>query len=91
MPTSCNAIKIANPNAPDGTYTIDPDGAGYASYWVMNGIATTRFDPPNWCSALGLQMVVPCTKAHLDQVRNLYGKNAYIQTVPGIYGEAAGN
>jgi carbon monoxide dehydrogenase subunit G len=27
---SCKEIKIANASSPDGTYTIDPDGAGGA-------------------------------------------------------------
>jgi hypothetical protein len=106
-PASCKAIKLANPAATDGTYTIDPDGSGpfgslsvwcdmttdgggYTSYNVDDGLDTARFDDPNSCSAVGLQMVVPRTLAHLNALYAKYG-SSYFQFVPGIYGLAAGD
>lgn len=106
-PTSCRAIKKANAAAADGNYTIDPDGkgiypalqvfcdmttdgGGYTSLAVDNGISTSRFDQANSCTALGLQMVIPRTNAHLQALYAKYGA-AYFQTIPGVYGKAAGN
>lgn len=105
-PTTCLAIKAAMPNAADGDYVIDPDGAGalppltafcdmttdgggYTMYAVTGGISTNRFDQENSCTALGLKMIVPRSKAHLSAMWNKYGAS-YFTTVPGVYGLAGG-
>jgi hypothetical protein len=107
VPTSCKAIKTGNPTAVSGDYVIDPDGVGlfgsltvycdmttdgggYTSYKIDEGITTSRFDEPNSCTAIGLKMVIPRTLAHLQA---LYAKytGGYFQTIPGVYGLAAGN
>ena len=105
--TSCSAIKQANPNATDGNYVIDPDGAGpfapitvfcdmttdgggYTSYAITGGISTSRYDQANSCQAVGLQIAVPRTQAHLNAMFTKYGSD-YFKVVPGVYGLAAGN
>ncbi len=106
-PISCKAIKTSNPAAADGSYTIDPDGAGplgslsvwcdmttdgggYTSYAIDGGISTTRYDQANSCTALGLNMVIPRTQAHLNALFAKY-TIAYFSIVPGVYGLAAGD
>lgn len=107
LPTSCVAIKQANPSAADGNYTVDidgvgprspitvfcdmtTDGGGYLSYAISGGIPTTRFDQANSCTALGMNIAIPRTKAHLTALHTKYGAG-YFQTVPGVYGLAAVN
>lgn len=106
-PPSCKAIKNALPASTDGDYMIDPDGSGplgaikvycdmttdgggYTMYPVTGGISTSRFDQASSCDAVGLKMVIPRTKAHLASLYKKYGAS-YFQTVPGVYGLAAGN
>ncbi len=105
--TSCLAIKQGNPAAASGDYTIDidgpgprapitvycdmtTDGGGYTQYRVTGGISTSRFDQANSCTALGLKIAVPRTEAHLRAMHAKYGPS-FFQTVPGVYGLAAGN
>jgi hypothetical protein len=106
-PPTCKAIKNALPGSADVDYMIDPDGSGplaaikvycdmttdgggYTMYPVTGGISTSRFDQANSCDALGLKLVIPRTKAHLASLYKKYG-TSYFQTVPGVYGLAAGN
>jgi hypothetical protein len=107
MYPSCYALKTARPSTADGQYAIDPDGAGalpsnsvycdmttdgggYTYYPVTSGVSTTRYDQANTCQTVGLQMVVPRTLPHLTTLWNRYGET-YFQTVPGVYGLAAGS
>lgn len=107
VPQTCKEIKTAIPDSTDGDYTVDPDGAGalpsikvfcdmttdgggYTMYGVTGGISTTNKDQANSCTAIGLKMIIPRTKAHLSAMWKKYGAS-YFQTVPGIYGKAAGN
>jgi hypothetical protein len=107
IPQTCKEIKTAIPAATDGDYTVDPDGAGalpsikvfcdmttdgggYTMYGVTGGISTINKDQANSCTAIGLKMIIPRTKAHLSAMWKKYGAS-YFQTVPGIYGKAAGN
>lgn len=64
------------------------DGGGYTMYGVTGGISTTRFDQANSCTAIGLQLAVPRTKAHLAALFKKYGAS-FFATVPGVYGLAA--
>ena len=66
------------------------DGGGYTSYAVDNGISTFRYDAPNSCTAIGLQMIIPRTQAHLNALFAKY-TIAYFSIVPGVYGLEAGN
>ena len=66
------------------------DGGGYTSVAVKTGISTSRFDQPNSCTAMGLKIAIPRTKAHLTALVNKY-TIAYFQTVPGVTGTKAGN
>lgn len=84
---------------PDGTGAFAPlsvfcdmttDGGGYTSYVIDNGISTSRFDQANSCTALGLNLVVARTAAHLAALFGKYG-DGYFRTVPGVYGLAAGD
>jgi len=65
------------------------DGGGYTMYGVTGGISTNRFDQVNSCNAIGLQLVIPRTKAHLAALYKKYTAK-YFATVPGVYGLAAG-
>jgi hypothetical protein len=84
---------------PDGSGPFAPlsvwcdmttDGGGYTYYPVDNGVDTSRYDQANSCTAVGLQMVVPRTLAHLNALYAKYTMT-YFQIVPGVYGLAAGN
>jgi hypothetical protein len=84
---------------PDGAGALPPitvtcdmttDGGGYTYYAINAGIPTTRFDQANSCTAVGLNMAVPRTQAHLNAMFAKYGI-AYFTTVPGVYGLAAGD
>jgi hypothetical protein len=66
------------------------DGGGYTMYPVTGAISTTRYDQPNTCTALGMQLAIPRSQAHLDAMKNKYGMG-YLAVVPGVYGIAAGN
>lgn len=77
-----------------GTLTVfcdmTTDGGGYTYYPVTGGVATTSYSEANSCTAVGLQMVIPRTAAHLNAMWTKYG-SGYFKTVPGVYGLAAGN
>ncbi|MFO0665395.1 MAG: fibrinogen-like YCDxxxxGGGW domain-containing protein [Polyangiaceae bacterium] len=67
------------------------DGGGYTYYPINgNGISTTRFDQANSCQAVGLNLAVPRTLAHLTAMFNKY-TISHFKIVPGVYGLAAGN
>jgi hypothetical protein len=93
---SCDAIKEAEPSSPSGEYGIrtetgvtrvycdmDTDGGGYDYYPVLAGRRTYRSSDPNSCQDVGLQMVVPRTKAHWAAMLNRYG-HTYFSVLPGI-------
>ena len=95
-PASCADIKRGNPNAPSGDYTINPkgygntsvycdmttDGGGY-TYKPVNGRTTYRSTDHNTCKELGMDIVVPRTKAHWSAMIGRYG-NSWFGVVPGI-------
>ncbi len=66
------------------------DGGGYTFFEVTGGISTNRFDEPNTCQSLGLQLLVPRTEAHYKSFMARYPASSRT-TVPGIYGLVAGN
>jgi hypothetical protein len=66
------------------------DGGGHTFYEVIGGIPTSRYDEPNTCQTLGLQLLVPRTRAHYESLIALYPPNSRT-TVPGIYSMVAGN
>jgi hypothetical protein len=61
------------------------DGGGYTYFNVSEGIRTYARQDPDSCKALGLQMVVPRTKAHFQAMVDMYGME-YFNLVPGVYG-----
>jgi len=95
------ATNVANGNYmidPDGVGALPAlsmycdmtsDGGGYGSYPVTGGIITNRHDQANSCAPLGLKMVIPRTKAHMDALFAKYGLG-YFAVVPGVYGTVGG-
>lgn len=66
---------------------METDGGGYTYYPIDGdgGISTSRYDAANNCTALGLQLAVWRTKAHMHAMLHKYGTQ-YFATVPGVYG-----
>ena len=74
------------------------DGGGYTFYPITNGISTKKSDAHNSCKALGMNIVVPRTKAHFHAMYNKYkvgGSDGntvnYFEVVPGITKNFDGN
>lgn len=99
LPTSCLAIRTANPTAGTGIYRIDvdgngvqpaldvqcdmvTDGGGYTHYLIVGGNTTYAADDNNSCRALGLDLVIPRSRAHALSLIGVYGA---FNIVPGIY------
>ena len=94
---TCQEILRANPSAPSGNYTLRPkqgvtvsaycdmstDGGGYTAVAIDDGIRTFRSTDNDSCKALGLDMVIPRTKAHFNSLLSRFG-TSYFGTVPGI-------
>ncbi len=85
---------------PDGGGPVAPltaycdmttDGGGY-TYYPINGtgISTTRYDQPNSCQAVGMEIAVPRTQAHLVAMDALYPIATYFRTAPGVYSPTNG-
>jgi hypothetical protein len=51
-PASCKAIKIANPSAASGTYTIDPDGAASSTVTPFTAYCDMTSGDGGWTLAL---------------------------------------
>ena len=65
---------------------METDGGGYTYYPIdNNGVSTNRYDTENNCTALGLQLAVWRTKAHMHAMLHRFGTQ-YFATVPGVYG-----
>lgn len=64
------------------------DGGGYTMYSVTGGIATINKDQANSCTAVGLKMIIPRTKAHWTSMWKKYGAG-FFATIPGIYGKVS--
>ncbi len=67
------------------------DGGGYTFYPITDGVSTEKSDTHNSCKALGMNIVVPRTKAHFHAMYNKYkigGTDGntinYFKVVPGI-------
>jgi hypothetical protein len=110
-PTSCVDIRIRNPSATSGNYVIQPagsqqtisvycdmvtDGGGYTYYACQNCPSVSDASVSvNGCMAVGLQMVVPRTKAHwvamFDWISSWGGTvQSFFAAVPGIYKPGSG-
>jgi hypothetical protein len=95
-PGALDGSYTIDPDGPGGnaplvvTCDMTTDGGGYTYYAVTGGISTSRYDQPNSCTAIGLNIVVPRTLAHLTAMYAAYG-SGYFAVVPGVYGLAAGN
>lgn len=83
---------------PDGTGPISAfqaycdmttDGGGYTYYPVTGGLQTYRYTDNNTCKALGMDIAVPRTQAHISAMLARYG-TGYFTVVPGIYKTTAG-
>jgi hypothetical protein len=97
LPASCLELHRADPAAASGEYNISTstgtnlrvycdmvtDGGGYTFYPVDAGVETRRSTDWDSCKAVGLKMVVPRTKEHLDFMVGKYG-TGYFAVVPGI-------
>ena len=66
------------------------DGGGYTEYEVINGVSSFRYTDPNSCTAVGLKLAIPRTKAHALAMIAKFGASRF-QIVPGVYGIAAGD
>jgi hypothetical protein len=101
-PRSCKDILRQQPNADDGEYEIDAgfgpvtvhcdmetDGGGYTSVAVDDGLETFRSTDANSCHALGMDIVVPRTRAHWASLLAQYD-TTYFSIVPGISKPAPG-
>ena len=62
---------------------MQTDGGGYTHLAVKDGLATRRSTDANDCKALGLDMVVPRTEAHLASMVAHFGAE-YFKVIPGI-------
>ena len=93
---SCLEILNAGDSTGDGNYWINTgvanievycdmttDGGGYTYYSVLNGINTNQSTDANSCQSVGLEMVVPRTRAHFEAMYNQYG-STYFSAIPGI-------
>ena len=67
---------------------MSSDGGGYTSYAITDGIAVSRADTENSCTALGLQMQVWRSQEHRDNSILQWGVDAY-SVVPAVYGVEA--
>ena len=66
---------------------METDGGGYTYYKIDNGKPTYRFDDPNSCTAMGLQLAVWRTEDHMHAMLHKYGTK-FFATAPGIYGKS---
>lgn len=105
-PTTCLAIKAAMPNATDGDYMIDPDGAGalppLTAYCDMttDGGGYTMYAVTGGISTNRFDMANSCDALGLKMIvprtkahlASMWTKYgaSYFATVPGIYGLAGG-
>lgn len=60
------------------------DGGGYTYYPVASGLATRQYTDNDSCKAVGLNMVIPRTKAHWLAMVARYD-TSYFAAIPGIY------
>ena len=74
------------------------DGGGYTLYPIANGIENFKSDQNNSCKELGMNIVIPKTKAHFLAMYNKYkigGSDGntvnYFKVVPGITKNFDGN
>ena len=58
-------------------------GGGYTFYPIDSGLRTYRSTDNNSCKALGMDIVIPRTQAHLNALLTRYD-SSYFATVPGI-------
>jgi hypothetical protein len=60
------------------------DGGGYTYFPISGGTNTCRQNDANSCRALGMDIVMPRSKAHWLSMFNKYG-SSYFDIIPGIY------
>lgn len=77
-PRSCQEIKQADPDAPDGVYTVDPDGGGPA-FQVFCDMTT---DGGGWMMVLKLTSGVPGDPSALWQSGPVNEKEALLNVEP---------
>jgi hypothetical protein len=102
--TTCYTLKQEFSTLGDGTYWIKPsgvssafqafcdmttEGGGYTYYPVGSGISTSRNTDNNSCRSLGMDIVFPRSKAHLQAMIGKYG-TSYFSVMPGVYGTQSG-
>lgn len=68
---------------------METDGGGYTMYAVDYGIETSNHSAPNSCHDVGMDIVVPRSKAHWVSLLNSTGES-YFSLVPGIYKPSSG-
>lgn len=104
---SCKAMHTALPGLASGWQLVDPDGngpkpamgvycdmstdgGGYTEFPVTGGVSTSTKDQANTCQDWGMNIGVARSRSHLLKKIAQFG-TGYVQTVPGVYGVAAGN
>lgn len=68
---------------------METDGGGYTFHTIDEGIDTSNHTAPNSCHEVGMNIVVPRSKAHWESMLNLTGVE-YFSLVPGIYKPSSG-
>ena len=100
---SCKDVLREDPSAESGWYAIvlpsgteaeawcdmRADGGGYTAVPVAAGVKSYRSTDWDSCKAMGLQMVVPRTRAHLNGLLAQFG-SSYFSTAPGVTNPSGG-